>query len=61
LKWDRIAIPKRWGGWGNKRLDLFSKALATKLGWKLITSNSLWSRVAQEKYIWPMNLMDWFR
>eukprot|EP00253_Pinus_taeda_P030027 PITA_30027 len=51
VKWDTIAKPKSWGGWGIKRLDLFSKALAAKLGWQLITSNSLWSRVVQLKYI----------
>ena len=60
-KWDRIAIPKRWGGWGIKRLELFSKAWAAKLGWQLISSNSLWTRVALEKYIWPTTLMDWLR
>jgi len=41
VKWDTIARPKKWGGWGIKRLDFFAKALAAKLGWQLITSHSL--------------------
>lgn len=41
VKWDSIAKPKKWGGWGIKRLDLFSKALAAKLCWQLISTNSL--------------------
>eukprot|EP00253_Pinus_taeda_P021333 PITA_21333 len=41
VKWETIARPKKWGGWGIKRLDLFAKALAAKLGWQLITSHSL--------------------
>eukprot|EP00253_Pinus_taeda_P030816 PITA_30816 len=61
VKWVTIARPKHWGGWGIKNLDLFAKALAAKLGWNLLTTDSLWSRVAQSKYIQPMHLMDWFR
>eukprot|EP00253_Pinus_taeda_P011273 PITA_11273 len=60
VKWDTIAKPKSWGGWGIKRLHLFSKALAAKLGWKLLTSEGLWTRVAYAKYIKPLNVLDWF-
>eukprot|EP00253_Pinus_taeda_P002467 PITA_02467 len=60
VKWDTIAKPKSWGGWGIKKLDLFSKALAAKLGWQLLTSESLWTRVAYAKYIKPLNVLDWF-
>eukprot|EP00253_Pinus_taeda_P025252 PITA_25252 len=59
VKWDTIALPKRWGGWGIKRLALFSKALAAKLGWGLLTTNSLWTRVAYAKYIKPQAVLDW--
>eukprot|EP00253_Pinus_taeda_P020940 PITA_20940 len=47
------------GGWGIKRLDLFSRALAAKLGWQLLTSDGLWTRVAYAKYIKPLNVLDW--
>lgn len=49
------------GRMGHKRLDLFAKALAAKLGWQFITSHSLWTRVAYDEYISPENTMDWFR
>eukprot|EP00253_Pinus_taeda_P029159 PITA_29159 len=60
VKWDTIAKPKCWGGWGIKKLDLFAKALVEKLGWQLLTSESLWTRVAYAKYINPLNVLDWF-
>eukprot|EP00253_Pinus_taeda_P030204 PITA_30204 len=59
VRWDTIAKPKSWGGWGIKKLDLFSKALAAKLGWKLLTLESLWTKVAYAKYINPLNILDW--
>jgi len=59
VKWDTIARPKRWGGWGIKRLDLFSRALAAKLGWQLLTTEGLWTRVAYAEYIKPLNVLDW--
>lgn len=61
IKWDTIVRPKEWGGWGIKMLDIFAKALAAKLGWQLITSKSIWKKVAYAKYISPTNLMDWTR
>lgn len=51
VKWDTIARPKKWGGWGIKILEVFAKALAAKLGCQLITTHSLWTKVVYEKYI----------
>ena len=31
VRWIHIALPKKWGGWGIKRLDLFANSLAAKL------------------------------
>ena len=42
IAWDRINLPKQWGGWGIKDLHLFSRALAAKMGWHLISGQSLW-------------------
>ena len=61
VKWDTIAKPKKWGGWGIKRLDLFANALATKMGWQLLTSNSLWQKVVVEKYIAPESIFSYIR
>ena len=41
VKWDQIARPKALGGWGIKNTAFFAKALAAKLGWSLIKTQSL--------------------
>jgi len=61
VSWKRIAIPKAMGGWGLKNLFTFSKALAGKVVWRLISTTSLWTRVLHKKYISPMTIMDWIR
>eukprot|EP00253_Pinus_taeda_P010718 PITA_10718 len=42
ISWQKIAFPKRWGGWGLKDLPLFAQALAAKIGWTLLTRQNLW-------------------
>ena len=49
------------GGWGLKNPILFAKALATKAGWRLISSNNLWTKVISHKYIASIPLEDWIR
>jgi len=61
VKWDALNLPKKWGGWGLKKLDEFSFAFAAKLGWHLITTDSLWMRVTSSKYIAPLQILDWIR
>jgi len=60
-RWEILALPKKWGGWAFKRLDVFSKALVAKLGWQLINTYSLWMKVAVSKYISPSNTLDLIR
>lgn len=60
-RWEILALPKKWGGWGIKSLCHFSTTLVAKLGWQLITSCSLWKRVAYSKCKYPLNLMDMIR
>lgn len=60
-KWESLALPKKWGGWGIKRLENFSTSLAAKLVWKLIILHSCWTKVSTSKYIAPQRLMDWLR
>jgi hypothetical protein len=38
VKWNAVAVPKTLGGWGLKNIFLFTKALAAKSSWRLITS-----------------------
>lgn len=61
VRWDLIALPKKWGGWGLKNLESFSKALAAKMGWQILTAKSLWTEVVYQKYIWPLHTLDWIR
>eukprot|EP00253_Pinus_taeda_P019083 PITA_19083 len=61
VAWDKIARPKEWGGWGIKNLNDFSTSLAAKSGWRIISSENLWTRVVKRKYIDPMPLDDWIR
>ena len=58
VKWDKIARPKSLGGWGLKNTNLFTKDLAAKAGWRLITTKILWSKVVYHKYISPVPLWD---
>jgi len=43
VRWDKITLPKKWGGWGLKKLFHISKDLATKVGWILIDFVILWT------------------
>lgn len=61
ISWQKIALQKRWGGWGLKYLPLFAQALAAKMGWSLLTNQNLWSYLSYHKYIWPQDMMDWVR
>jgi len=61
VNWKRIAVPKGLGGWGLKNIFLFSKALAAKGGWRLLKTNSLWTRVIKQKYLPEENIEDWVR
>eukprot|EP00253_Pinus_taeda_P017857 PITA_17857 len=61
IGWNKIALPKKWGGWGLKELPTFAKALAGKMGWALLMSQSLWTRITYHKYIWPLSIINWAR
>ena len=61
VAWDRINIPKKWGGWGIKDLHLFSNGLAANMCWHLLTGHSLWKEVIVAKYIAPKNTINWIR
>ena len=61
IKWDQIARPKGLGGWGIKNTPLFAKSLAAKLGWRLISTHSSWTKFITEKYISPTPILDWIR
>jgi len=61
VKWEKIARPKEGGGWGLKNIFIFSKALAAKVGWRLLSTSSLWQKVVVQKYIAPETVEAWIR
>jgi len=42
VRWDKIFLPKKWGGWGLKRLPYFAKDLVAKVGWRMLSIGRLW-------------------
>jgi hypothetical protein len=48
IKLETLETPKLFGGWGLKHIHCFSKALAAKVGWRLITTTSLWIKVVTQ-------------
>jgi hypothetical protein len=44
-----------------KNIHRFSKSLAAKVGWRLITTESLWTKVVIQKYISPDSVEEWIR
>jgi hypothetical protein len=61
VHWERIAKPKALGSWGLKNIFLFSKTLAAKSVWRLISTTSLWTKVTQQKYVAPLSILEWIR
>lgn len=61
VKWDKISLPKMWSGRGLNNLHMFSKALVAKFGWRLLSTDSLWTEVVSRKYIRLVSLEDWIR
>jgi len=59
--WKKIAIPKGLGGWGLKNIFLFAQALAAKGGWRMLKTDSLWTRVIKRKYLALGSILDWVR
>ncbi|XP_019184158.1 PREDICTED: uncharacterized protein LOC109179042 [Ipomoea nil] len=50
LAWDRMCMPKKFGGLGFKRLHEFNLALLAKQGWRLLTKpNTLMARVLKAR------------
>ena len=49
------------GGWGIKNTFFFAKSLAAKIGWRLISTQILWTEVIIHKYILPTLILDWIR
>lgn len=59
LSWDKISMPKCWGGVGFRNMHAFNLAVLGKQAWKFIVEpNSLVSRVFQSKYFAQGNFLQ---
>lgn len=55
VKWLRVTLPKKLGGWGLKYIYLFS-------GGKCIMHNtSLWGRILISKYLHRLSIEEWYK
>jgi hypothetical protein len=54
-KWQTIATPKEFDGWGIRNIFWFAKSLAAKSCWRGIFGNSLWSQILKGNYIKAVN------
>lgn len=61
VAWEKISLPKDWGGWGKKDLPSFANSMAEKLGWRLLIMDNLWTLVIKRKYIDPISMDGWLR
>ena len=52
---------KKFGRMGSKEHFFFSKALAAKSVWRLITIENLWTQVVNHKHIRPHTIHKWLR
>jgi hypothetical protein len=60
-KWEDLAKPKAYGGWGIKNLYWFSRALAANTLWRCLMRDGLWHRVIKDKYLSSTSVVSWLR
>ena len=61
VRWENLARPKEFGGWGIKNIFLFGSALATKNLWRVLFTQGTWKEVIHAKYLNNCNMVDWIR
>jgi hypothetical protein len=61
VNWNKIAKPKKIGGWGFKNILCFGKALAAKSLWRSLFGPGLWHEVILKKYLKMYFVVEWFR
>jgi hypothetical protein len=58
-KWQNIAIPKEFGGWGIRDIFWIAKSLAAKYCWRGLFGNNIWSQILKRKYLKGIDLTSW--
>jgi len=60
-KWQDIAIPKEFGGWGIMDIFWIAKSLIAKYFWRGLFGNNIWSQILKSKYLKGIDLTSWIR
>nr|KYP43379.1 Putative ribonuclease H protein At1g65750 family [Cajanus cajan] len=59
VNWDKIALPKNYGGLGVKEATLSNISMLGKLAWNIIKEpNKFWVQVSSYKYLRGRSLFD---
>jgi hypothetical protein len=53
-RWETLAKPKYYGGWGFQNIHLFNKALAASTLWCVLMKEGIWHRVIKDKYFFVL-------
>jgi hypothetical protein len=59
--WEKIIVPKSYGGWGILNIYDFSKSLAANTLWRVLLGKGIWHRVIIDKYLHNSTVINWFR
>jgi hypothetical protein len=60
-RWENLAKPKYFGGWGIQNIHLFNKALAANTLWHVLMKDDIWHRVIKDKYLPYCSVTTWLR
>jgi hypothetical protein len=59
--WEKITVPKSFGGWGILNIYDFSKSLAANTLWRVLMGEGIWHRVIIDKYLCNSTVTNWLR
>jgi hypothetical protein len=60
-RWENIAKPKLFGGWGLRNIFLFNRSLAANSLWRVLMKDGIWHRVIKDKYLPYCSVSTWLR
>jgi hypothetical protein len=60
-KWERLTLPKCYGGWGLRNLIDFNKALVTHTLWRVLKNEGIWHTIIVDKYLPHSTVNNWYR
>ena len=61
INWERLPMPKSFGGWGLKTIYYFAKSLVAKSIWRGLFFRRKWNDIISAKYLRHGSILDWIR